>query len=502
MQTNELNYSSGYQTESTFKEIQATLNPPLNINQTSGADARFVIPAGVYNWSKSHIDLDIVIANAGNATLDALHLGRNMLVNSINLTYDGASQALVNIQNCRVISCMTLPQLKFSDFQTRPVHMQNITNNANVLERGEIYAPIKHSSLVQYAVGGGVATSIGNTYADLSGVGGYAVEIDQTANGALAVPGPLFGDTAPATAIGKLGPTQATCYVKLRINLSDFKNTLFAQNKTIYYPVNATLTINFAQYNQWGFSITGTASPSLVGSADLANTVSLAYGPILWIAYENTEKIIKNCQLITNEGLTMRMPYVSVLPAGGSVSTGAMNATNQVLNRYNLPLSQTYGNNILRIYTVVCRTDAGVARLSNCNNVNTNNGILINNLYGSVRSYMGQYDLQQGTLNCANGEDFRYLRNMLEGSAITNQTVFQNFSFWVDNFTNSGPSWKWDEQNSDFGGYSMINDLGMPKNEVYAVDLQMNFGACAVYFIVVGQRNLYVKPGVVSCDAI
>ena len=501
MQTNELNYSSGYQTESTFKEIQATLNPQLSINQTSGADARFIIPAGVYNWSKSHIDLDIQIANA-TAGVDALHLGRNMSVNSINLTYDGASQSLINIQNCRVISCMTLPQLKFSDYITRPVHMQNVAANAPVLERGEIYAPIKHSSLVQYNAVGAVATSTGNTYTDLSGVGGYSVEIDQTANGGLAIPGPLFGDTAPATAIGKFSNAQATCYVKLRINLSDFKNTLFAQNKTIYYPLNATLVVNFAQYNQWGWSLpNGNASPSVANCTDLANTVSLPYGPILWMAYENTDKIIRNCQLITNEGLTMRMPYVSILPAGGAPQTAT--AGNPVLNRYNLPLTQTYGNNILRIYTVVCRTDAGVARLSNCNCVNANGqAVPVNNLYGSVRSYMGQYDLQQGTLNCANGEDFRYLRNMLEGSAITNQTVFQNFSFWVDNFTNSGPSWKWDEQNSDFGGYTMVNDLGMPKNETYSVDLSMNFATCSVFFIVVGQRNLYVKPGVVSCDAI
>lgn len=504
--TNELNYASGYNTKSYFKEIQASLNPPLVINQTSGSDARFVIPAGVYNWSKAHIDLDIELAASVANTFDALHLGKNMLINSINLQYDGAPNALVNIGNARVVSCCsTLPQLKFSDYVSRTIHHQNVTANANILERGEIFAPIKHSSYVTYIANGTEAGWVGREFADLAGMGGYSVEVDQTINGASATPSPLPGDTAPATAIGKFSNAQGTCYVKLRINLSDYKNTIFAQDKTIYYPINATLMINFAQYNQWGFSLVGgAASPSLVGAVDLTNAnVSLANPAILWIPYENNPTIASQCRAITSEGLSMRMPYVSVLPAGGSPSAGTLAVTSAVIQRYNCPLSQTYGNTILRIYTVVVRTDSGVTRGSNCNTVNPNTpGAIINNLYGSVRSFLGQTDLQQGTLNCARGEDYRTLKKMLEGSAVTSQTVFQAFSFWVDNFTDAGPSYMWDKQNSDIGGYDMLDPLGMPKNEVYSVELSCNFANASVFFVVVGQKMLYVRPGEVNCTSI
>ena len=511
--TNELNYASGYSTKSYFKEIQASLNPPLAIQQTSGSDARFVIPAGVYNWSKAHIDLDIVIGASAANSIDALHLGKNMLINSINLQYDGAPNALVNIGQARVVSCCTtLPQLKFSDYVSRPIHHQNITANAGILERGEIFAPIKHASYTSYIADGTEAGVVGTDYADLAGMGGYSIEVDQSPNGSLGAvlrASPIPGDTAPATAIGKFANGQPTCYVKLRINLSDYKNTIFAQDKTIYYPINATLLINFAQYNQWGFTITGNAgapvSPQLFTTADLTSAnVALANPAVLWVPYENNPVIASQCRMITSEGLSMRMPYVSVLPAGGSASAGTRAAPASSIQRYNCPLSQTYGNSILRIYTVVVRTDGGIVRGSNCNTVNPAIGVAtINNLYGSVRSFMGQTELQQGTLNCLNGEDYRTLKTMLAGSAITSQTVFQAFSFWVDNFTNSGPSYMWDAQNSDVGSYDMIDPMtGMPKNEVYSVELSCNFNQSAVYFIIVGQKMLYVRPGEVNCTAV
>lgn len=506
--TNEFDYKSGYQTESMFKELPVTLNPPLLINQSSESNARFVVPAGVYNWSRAHIDLDILITST--TSHDALHLGRNMLISGINLTYEGAPQSLVNIQNARVTNCMTLPQTKLSKFLNRSIHMQNVEANAPALERGEIYAPIKHNSLVQYNNLGAGVNFVGNTYSDLSGMGGYSVGIDQSVNGGTTVPEPMPGDMSPAVAIGKVAGNQVTCYVKIRINLSDFKNTLFAQDKTIFYPINAILSVNFAPWQKWGFTIGTPGGVALTGATDLnpaggANPgVTLPQTTILWVPYENNDKIVRNCQLITNEGLQMRIPYVTVGGGSSSTSNGTRAAANVgSVYRYQLPLTQSYGNHILRIYTVVCRSDVGVAYLSSDNTVNPNGaGTLINNLYGSIRSFLGQKELQQGTLNCLVGEDYRTLKLMLEDTAITNQHIFEKFSFFVDNFTNSNSAANWDEQNSDLGNYSMVNDFGQPKNEVYAVELGTNFKECNVFFVVVGQKNMYVKPGVVTCDAV
>lgn len=505
--TNELNYSSGYNTQSAFKEIQATLNPPLNIQQTSASTARFVIPAGVYNWSKTHIDLDIVFAATTNVSVDALHMGKNMLIESLNLLYDGATQAVVNLTSARVVSAATtLPQLKYSEFVGRPIAHQNVAANKGVLERCELIQPIKHNSLVQYAANGTVSAVVGGTYVDLAGMGGYSVEIDQSVNGATVAPQSLPGQDSVCTAIGKVRAATES-YFKVRINLADYKNTLFAMDKTIYYPINATLIVNFAPWQKWGFSVTGAATPSLAGSVFLgsianSSTVSLASQPILWVPYEANDMIANQCRLITAENLRMKVPYVSVLPSSWVGSGTYAAAASSGAYRYNCPLTQTYGNHILRIYTVVCRTDDGVAHFNNSNCANVNNaGTMLNNLYSSIRTFIGQRELQQGTLDCLNGEDYRYLNNMLTGSAITSQTQFQNASFFVDNFTNAGPSYMWDVQNSNEGSYSMIDANGFPKNDVYSVEISSNFGAAQLFFIIVGQKTLYVSNGVVTIDA-
>jgi hypothetical protein len=337
-------------------------------------------------------------------------------------------------------------------------------------------------------------------------MGGYALDIDQSVNGATTAPHSIPSQDAVCTAVGKVrAATEA--YFKVRINLSDYKNTLFAMDKTIYYPINATLIVNFAPWQKWGFSVTGSASPSLAGSVFLgsianSSTVSLASQPVLWVPYEANDMIANQCRLITAENLRMRVPYVSVLPSSWVGSGTRAAAASSGPYRYNCPLTQTYGNHILRIYTVVCRTDDGVAHFNNSNCANANGaGTILNNLYSSIRTFIGQRELQQGTLDCLNGEDYRYLNVMLKGSAISSQTQFQNASFFVDNFTNAGPSHMWDVQNSNEGSYSMIDANGFPKNDVYSVEISSNFGAAQLFFIIVGQKTLYVSNGVVTIDA-
>lgn len=505
--TNELNYGSGFNTESVFREIPITLNPPLIISQTSAGGCTFKVPSGVYNWSKSHIDLDITVTD--NATICALHLGKNMLIDNIKLTYEGAETSVVNLANARVVSMSsTLAQTKYDHFMTRTIAMQSPLPLASCgfLERCELICPIKHESKAQYSSVGAISllSTFGNKYADLAGMGGYAIEIDQSANGATVVPGPVPGPDACATAIGKLSTGQASFNVKVRINLSDYKNTLFAMNKTIYYPLIGNLEINFTPWQKWGFSITGNnadaTQATLLGSQDLspngATPVAISQ-PILWVPYEHTPEIKTACKLTTAAGLSMRIPFISQQPgqwAGGGTFAAANTATT---TRFNCALTTTFGKRILRIYTVVCRTaDVGVGFMDSSNCVNANGAATyMNNLYGSIRTFVGDDERQQGTLNCMNGDDYRYLKILLEGSAISSQTQFQNMSFFVDNFTNAGPSYMWDEQNSNEGSYLLVDAMGNQKQDVYSVELNTNYANAQIYFVIVGQRTMTVTTG-------
>jgi hypothetical protein len=80
---------------------------------------------------------------------------------------------------------------------------------------------------------------------------------------------------------------------------------------------------------------------------------------------------------------------------------------------------------------------------------------------------------------------------MLDGSAITSQDDFSNFSFFVDNFTNATPSYTWDASNCDMGGKPLKDAEGRDIQYNYRIQLTGNTGVSSqVYMIIVAQNTI------------
>jgi len=628
---------------SRFKELDIGPFNSFTPSQASAQLVSFFVPANeTYNWSKSHIDLDLTFpASAGYSNY--LHMGRNQIIQSLTLQYDG-NNFPVNVQDCRLITCTTLPQLSAKEYRGRPIAQTagSIAQLAGV-GRCELFQPIKKPSGFQtsnmigsiftssvtvaaaanntygaagtlcghvngisaYSTGNiiglgraiatcngmqilgstvaGAAVAIGqhagylggypfissvvaaidaanglgapvvppvpcgtvlgnpafstgevltaaggvviakvningvvcdivsngiaaavdgspgfarsnqayiaNTSNDVMAPGGYSVSIDQTANGATALPEPSSGPDSVCTAIGS-GVNQQFA-IRLRLNLSDYRNTLFAVDRTMCWPRNANLKVTFAPTQYWGYSLpAATISPALTGCTFLQSvpTVGLC---VLRLAVEKSPDIRVAAEVMTRSGYSLRFPQIST--TGFSLqqtSTGF----------YSVNLDSSMGHSILRIYTVVLRNDLqGVAWMNQSNSINrgvggaagVNAGVLVPNQYSTFQSYLGTELLQDQQLLPAQCDDYRFLRKMLDGCAITSQDDFSNFSFFVDNFTNATPSYTWDASNCDMGGKPLKDAEGRDIQYNYRIQLTGNTGVSSqVYMIIVAQNTI------------
>jgi hypothetical protein len=619
---------------SRFKELDIGPFNPFVPSQASSQLVSFFVPANeTYNWSKSHIDLDLTFAATAGFS-NYLHMGRNQIIQSLTLQYDG-NNFPVNVQDCRLITCTTLPQLSAKEYRGRPIAQTagSIAQLAGV-GRCELFQPIKKPSgfqtssligahwvstvavalgaaanfgavgtLMGYAngypvtslgavqfntavgalvgvcnglavistaaavvntpsgivsgypmlssvvaaaaaplaaagtqcgtvlgnpafstglnnaigtivakvningvvcdiYGSGIAAAVGNypaytltnqayianTSNDVMAPGGYSVSIDQTANGATALPESSSGPDSVCTAIGS-GVNQQFA-IRLRLNLSDYRNTLFAVDRTMCWPRNANLKVTFAPTQYWGYSLpAATISPALTGCTFLQSvpTVGLC---VLRLAVEKSPDIRVAAEVMTRSGYSLRFPQIST--TGFSLqqtSTGF----------YSVNLDSSMGHSILRIYTVVLRNDLqGVAWMNQSNSVNlgvggstANAGVLVPNQYSTFQSYLGTELLQDQQLLPAQCDDYRFLRKMLDGCAITSQDDFSNFSFFVDNFTNATPSYTWDASNCDMGGKPLKDAEGRDIQYNYRIQLTGNTGVSSqVYMIIVAQNTI------------
>ena len=621
---------------SRFKELDIGPFNAFTPSQASAQLVSFFVPANeTYNWSKSHIDLDLTFsASAGFSNY--LHMGRNQIIQSLTLQYDG-NNFPVNVQDCRLITCTTLPQLSAKEYRGRPIaqtassiaqlagvgrcelfqpikkpsgfqtsnmigsiftssvvadaganlgaagtlcgHVngvpaystgvinnigKNIANcngmqiissvlaaNAIVVGQhcgflggypfissvvaaiganlgaagvqcgtvlgnpafstgtfiaaaaaaGAVIAKVNINGVVCDIISNGIAAAvdgvpgfarsnqayIANTSNDVMAPGGYSVSIDQTANGATALPESSSGPDSVCTAIGS-GVNQEFA-IRLRLNLSDYRNTLFAVDRTMCWPRNANLKVTFAPTQYWGYSLpAATISPALTGCTFLQSTATVS-NCVLRLAVEKSSDIRVAAEVMTRSGYSLRFPQIST--TGFSLqqtSTGF----------YSVNLDSSMGHSILRIYTVVLRNDLqGVAWMNQSNSINravgggaTNVG-LVPNQYSTFQSYLGTELLQDQQLLPAQCDDYRFLRKMLDGSAITSQDDFSNFSFFVDNFTNATPSYTWDASNCDMGGKPLKDDDGRDIQYNYRIQLTGNTGVSSqVYMIIVAQNTI------------
>lgn len=321
--------------------------------------------------------------------------------------------------------------------------------------------------------------------------GGQSIALDQAVQGGTLLPIAMDGSDSPCTAISP-GPNLAMS-IRIRINLSDFRNTLLAVNRTMCWPRNANLYFTFAPTQYWGYSVPNAAvGSSLAGAVPLLSVPSNPVTEcILRVSVEKSQPLRVACMAMTESGFSLNFPQVT---------TNAYPIQSNSIGTYSYNLESALGHSVLRIYTAVLNTDVGANYLSPSNSVNYGYTLgvpsgLIPNQYSTFQSYLGTELLQDQQIRPITNDDYRFLKKMLTGSALTSNLNFSNFSFFLDNFTGAGYTHKYDESNCDKGGLPLIDSNGRTIQYNYRVQItNTNAGRAQVWFIIVSQNTITISP--------
>jgi hypothetical protein len=513
---------------------------PVTPNINSIVQAIFDIPGTeVFNFCRTHIDFDIQLtlpvvgsgsgtsatgnqsfnyfgstgavltgtastasANSGSASgfvaanQLALHLGKIAPIQSIVFQTDSNIQ-LVNLTNPQQQSAiMVLPQTKLEDWADRDEAVQSNLLNAS-LNRSDIIAPVRKPCYQLSNIAGQQVK--GNSVAliqDTSSPGGASLVIDATANGTPFPVPPGVGELAMATLISTRSTAQNTLCFRYRINLRDYKNTLFACDRDLFFNRRMRLVVNLDGYYHWGAQFTGATEASVVangtlslaGASDIPTGVNLSFQNLtLRLGLQSNESVASMVrQHVTSDGLRMLFPYT--LCTNFTAST--VSATTQ--QQFQVPINASLGQRLMRVYSAGFNgNNTGFAFCNPCNmgSVGTNG---VNLLYSQIQTRLNARNLQDSPLDVTTYSDYRFMKDMLKGSAIINSEQHQLASFFVDNFTSAIHSSEWDEHNTDLGGLNLKRPDGSSVDYTYTL-LINNLNANAVYYVFsVVQREMVI----------
>lgn len=515
---------------------------PVTPNINSIVQAIFDIPGTeVFNFCRSHIDFDIKLtlpvvassgtafaANTANQTFNyfgstgsvitgtasvasdanpgsltgyvasnqlALHLGKIAPIQSIIFQTDSNIQ-LVNLTNPQQQSAiMVLPQTKLEDWADRDTAVQSSVLDSG-LPRSDIIAPVRKPCYQQANVAGQhVRAPNSSALPQASGPGGASLIIDATAGGGTPLPpAPAVGELAMATLISTRSTAQNVLCFRYRINLKDYKNTLFACDKDLFFNRRMRLVVNLDGFYHWGAQFTGATeanqgtSYTLAGAQNIPSGVNLTFQNLtLRLGLQSNETVASMVRnIVTTDSLRLLFPYT--LCTNFTAST--VSATTQ--QQFQVPINASLGQRLLRVYSAGFNGDnTGFAFCNPCNapSVGSSN---LNVLYSQIQTRLNARNLQDSPLDVSTYADYRFMKDMLKGSAVINSDQHQLASFFVDNFTSGSRSADWDEHNTDMGGLNLKRPDGSSVDYTYTL-LINNLNANAVYYVFsVVQREMVV----------
>lgn len=436
-------------------------------------------------------------------TLLALHLGKICPIQSIIFQTDSNIQ-LVNLTNAQQQSTsMYLPQTSIEKWIDRDLPEQGASLNP-ISNRGELIAPIKKPSYQQISAAGLYSPgAYSNTLANASSPGGVSMNIGPEESGRTLAPLPNgSGELACATLISTTSGAQGSITMRYRINLGDYKNTLFALNKDLFFNRRMRMIVNFEGLYRWGFTYQPNPNyfaptNSFVGAADFTSLVfgGLSAGNInpvqnltLRLALQSNETVASMVRnVVATDGLRMLFPF--------TLCTNFTASTTGAQQQFQVPINASLGQRLLRVYSVALNGwNTGAAFCSNDNSQPaTAAPTATNNLYTQIQTKLNARFMQDSPLVVSTQEDFRFLKEMLRGSALTCSDGFYQKSFFVDNFTSGDRSHMWDDDNTSIGGLELKRADGQSVDYVYSLIVTSGAIAGTMFYIFpVVQRELVI----------
>jgi len=432
-------------------------------------------------------------------TLLALHLGKICPIQSIIFQTDSNIQ-LVNLTNAQQQSTsMYLPQTSIEKWLDRDLAEQGpaaVGVVTPISNRGDLIAPIRKPSYQQISAAGLYSPgAYSNTLANASSPGGVSMNIGAEPAGQTLAPLPNgAGELACATLISTTSGAQGTITMRYRINLGDYKNTLFALNKDLFFNRRMRMIINFEGLYHWGFTYQPspnyvTPTNSFVGAADFTSALTFTLSNVtLRLALQSNETVASMVrQQVAIDGLRMLFPFTLCTNFTASAITSQQ--------QFQVPINASLGQRLLRVYSVALNgSNIGAAFCSNDNSQPaTALATAPNNLYTQIQTKLNARFMQDSALALNQQEDYRFLKEMLRGSALTCSDAFYQKSFFVDNFTSGDRSHMWDDDNTSIGGLELKRADGQSVDYVYSLIVTSGAIAGTMFYIFpVVQRELVI----------
>jgi hypothetical protein len=253
------------------------------------------------------------------------------------------------------------------------------------------------------------------------------------------------------------------------IPLSAFKQTILSVDKQLYFPGNIVVQIYWAPNDAYAFASDAGTTPQ-TNPVSLSTAINITNIRLDLAVEQNLNIINQVVNMVKSEGLTMNIPYPSVVRT---------NITSQSVHSYSLQLTRAYGNKILAIVNTPLYGGSAINLIGGrqVGNITQYNSFL-NNV--AIKSPAG--------FTVAQGQDFFGNKTYLKGSVIQSAPEYrlQNYCL-ID-------SWFGEKSFTDLDA-SQVDGLDVGStNSTY--NLQANMSASSSYnwiTIIIGQKQLTVN---------
>ncbi len=262
--------------------------------------------------------------------------------------------------------------------------------------------------------------------------------------------------------------TTATPVLNVKINLSDFKNTILAMDKDFYFNEVMMLKVIWNDCTAWGLNAT---------AATYTNTGHLALGDVavsklhLYLALENNPVI--NASLINQvltKGMSSSIPYVYTSKNAVAASTG---------QNVSLRFNRSHGSHLKKIYHVPYNdTETRSTRYLHSNLA----GTIITDFFTSVDNVRRQ----EYNVTIADQNDWELIRPYIKNTPLNKMNTYRYNWFVLDKFD--------DDFVSD-GSDSAVKS-GLPLGAEHKWDIQMTTSNTALkhYTFAIVAKDLIISP--------
>jgi hypothetical protein len=439
----------------------------LTLSASNTTTSEFRIPNEAINLSRGYIMFDALLP-AIAATRANIVFSDSLPIQSLELN-PLAGDKIVQIQNTQIYS-------KFC--QAASIDMKEYLSRTGVYGAAAIGTgrPITEINGCQPYGATLFNTSANNELQTVSPSASYIVSNTATnSNGAAStdVRGTTNDEKTPQRLVISIDTNGAnTLGVRFKIPLSAFSGTVLAVDKTICFGQIIRLVVNWVPYLRFGFA----------SSKDLANQNDLAASPAITNLYLYVPSDISDYGDMVYEtvnngvGIEMIIPYVECANPSDRISADRMVS-------YQYPITKNTGGRLKRIMLAVARETAAYASVETAqlNNVNQVR-------FSTIKTFIHGKQLQNYPLSVNDSTLWSYMKPLIGGSpAGLDQRNYMINCFFLDNFADCEPSYKWNELDSHDHGLTVDADTNYIAQINATADNR-------VYCFAVWTKKLLIRP--------